>query len=105
MNVIIDMPLTAGIHEPVKSHSPQKVAHYILYAGTDAETSLLWLQAFGIHAAGMSGTGAGEWYKAFANPEKFDGVLKELWREGGDVIYEVPQRSASLAHVVRPEQV
>ena len=105
MNIFTDTPQMAGCCDQGVSHWQQKVAHYILYAGTDAEVSLLWLQAFGVHAAGMSGPGAGEWYKPFANPDKFDGALRELWREGGDVIYEVPQRSASLAHVVRPEQV
>ena len=53
----------------------------------------------------MSGPGGGEWYKPFANPRKFDGVLPILWRDGGDTIYEVPQRSNSLAHVIRESQV
>src|ERR1019366_6992874 len=38
-------------------------------------------------------------YRAFANPRKFDGFLPVLWRDGDDAIYEVPSRSASLAHV------
>jgi hypothetical protein len=105
MNIFTDTPQIGGCCDQGISHWQQKVALYILYAGTDAEVSRLWLQAFGVHAAGVSGEGSGEWYKPFANPHKFDGVLKELWRDGGDAIYEVPQRSGSLAHVVRPEQV
>jgi hypothetical protein len=105
MNIFTDTPQIGGCCDQGISHWQQKVALYILYAGTDPEGSLLWLQAFGVHAVGISGPGAGEWYKPFADPHKFDGVLKELWRDGGDVIYAVPQRSASLAHVMRPEQV
>ena len=30
-------------------------------------------------------------------------MLPVLWREGEDVIYAVPQRTASLAHVIRPQ--
>jgi hypothetical protein len=48
----------------------------------------------------VSGPKSTDYYKAFANPRKFDGVLPLLWREGDDAIYEVPSRSASLAHVI-----
>jgi hypothetical protein len=39
------------------------------------------------------------------DPDKFRGVLPELWRSGGDVIYKVPMRSESLAHVIFPGDV
>jgi hypothetical protein len=41
-------------------------------------------------------------YKPFRNPKKFDSILPELWRDGDDVIYGVPRRSKSLAHVIQP---
>jgi hypothetical protein len=70
-------------------------------AGTrDAEYSVFWLRAFGARAISVSGPDGKEFWKPFANPRKFEGVLPVLWREGGDTIYEVPSRSASLAHVM-----
>jgi hypothetical protein len=65
-----------------------------------AEVSVLWLKAFGAHAIAVSGPGSTDFYRAFADPGKFDGVLPLLWREGDDAIYEVPSRSPSLAHVI-----
>jgi hypothetical protein len=71
----------------------------------DGEISLLWLEAYGVHAVGVSGAGSREWYKPYGNPNKFEGLLPVLWRDGGDVIYGVPQRSDSLAHVIQESQV
>ncbi len=48
----------------------------------------------------MSGPASGEIYKPFRNPNKFEGVLNPLWRDGDDVIYQVGQAHASLARVV-----
>lgn len=71
--------------------------------GADARTSLAWLQSFGVSAVAVSGAGSGEYWKPYANPAKFEGVLPVLWRESGITIYQVPQRSAALAHVVPGE--
>ena len=64
--------------------------------------AVLWLKAFGVDAVAVSGPRSREFFKPFRNPRKFDGLLPELWRDGDDVIYRVPRRSTSLAHVVRP---
>jgi hypothetical protein len=66
-----------------------------------AEIAMLWFRAYGVHAAAVGGaTSKGE-YKPFRRPEVFAAALPEVWREGGDAIYRVPQRTDSLAHVVR----
>ena len=46
------------------------------------------------------GKDSAEGYHPISHPEKFAG-LTELWRDGGDAIYEVPRRSRCLAHVMR----
>jgi hypothetical protein len=110
MNVFSDTPQLGGCCDQGVPHWQQRVALFILYTGLntgarEGEVGRLWMQAYGVHAAGVSGPGSGEWFKAFANPKKFDGILPVLWRDGADVIYEVPQRSASLAHVMREWQI
>ncbi len=71
-------------------------------AGTnDVEISVLWLKALGVQAIEAGGPGTREHYHAFTNGAKFQGVLAEIWREGDDAIYRVPQRNNSLAHVMR----
>jgi hypothetical protein len=84
------------------------IAAFVIYSGMntgteDAAISTLWLQALGAHAISVPGPGSAEYYKPFANPRKFDGVLPMLWREGDDTIYSVPARSESLAHLVPDE--
>jgi MFS family permease len=73
--------------------------------GREGQIAVDWLRAYGVHAVGVTGPRSTEYYKSIRNWKKFDGVLRELWRDGDDVVYEVPQRSASLARVVRPEQL
>jgi hypothetical protein len=65
---------------------------------------LLWLQAYGVHAVGVSRRGSREWYKPFANPDKFEGFLFVLWEDDSDVVYRVPLYSDSLAHVISESQ-
>lgn len=69
-------------------------------ADQDARVSLAWLEAYGAGAVGVSGPNSQEFWKPFAHPAKFEGLLPVLWREDDMTIYRVPQRSASLAHVV-----
>jgi hypothetical protein len=66
----------------------------------DARVSLDWLRAFGVGAIAVSGPNSQEYWKAFTHPAKFEGLLPVLWREDDVTIYRVPQRTASLAHVV-----
>ena len=66
-------------------------------------SGILWLQAFGVARVATTGPGSTDPYQAFQNPDKFKGVLKELWRDGGDAIFEVPHRTESLVHVLPKE--
>lgn len=70
-----------------------------------ADVSLAWMQVFGVQYVAVNGPASLEPYHSFQHPKKFEGVLEEKWRSGDDVIYRVPQASASLAHIVRPEEV
>jgi hypothetical protein len=110
MNVFNDVPQLGGCCDQSIPNFEQRVALYTLYSGQnagaqDGEISTLWLQAYGVHAIGVSGPGSSEYFLAYSNPKKFDGLLPVLWRDGADVIYGVPQRSDSLAHVIGPSQV
>ncbi len=66
----------------------------------EAQIGIFWLKALGVQAVGTSGTGSTEAFKPFKHPQKFEGVLPVLWRDGGDVLYRVSNQ-ISLAHVLR----
>jgi hypothetical protein len=106
MTAFTDTPqLGGGFEQGVTSELIPHVVFQI-FSGMNAgpregEIAVLWLKAFGVHAVAVGGPHSREFYKPYRNPQKFAGLLPELWREGDDVVYAVPQRSDSLARVVR----
>ena len=48
------------------------------YSG-DARISLAWLRAFGNGAVAVSAPNSQEYWKAVAQPAKFEGLLPSLW--------------------------
>src|SRR5689334_17576695 len=65
----------------------------------DLAKAVLWLKAFGVQAATSAGPKSPEFWKGRSST-RFDGLLPVLWRQEDTTIYRVPQRSASLAHVI-----
>ncbi len=104
-----DIPELWGFEQAVTDFTI-RVAEYAMYDGHpggthDAEASVLWLKALGVHAVGISGPTSTEFWKPFRTPKKFEGVLEPLWRYGpDDVLYRVDQRQGdtapSLARVI-----
>ena len=99
-NVFTENPQFQGGHIQFATNRLVPGAVYQVQSSGGSEISVEWLKAFGTRAIAVSGEKSTDAYQAFANPRKFDGVLPLLWREGDDAIYEVPSRSASLAHVI-----
>jgi hypothetical protein len=105
-NAFTDNPQLAGGHNQHTVNTFIPIVGFTIYSGMnagdrDAEYSIFWLKAFGAHLISVPGPGSNDYYyKGFVHPEKFDGVLPLLWRSGAGSIYEVPARSASLAHVI-----
>ncbi len=107
LNVFNDTPQFAGGADQAAINPLWTHVNYQILSGDnagprEAEIALLWLDAFGVDAVAAGGPRSREFYKPFRNPRKFEAVLPELWRDGDDVIYRVPRRSASLAHVLPP---
>lgn len=106
MNAFSETPQLGGGFDQGITNPVIPPAIFQIYSGMNAgeregQVAVLWLKALGIHAVATGGPGSREAYKPFANPDKFRGLLEELWREGDDVVYAVPQRTASPARVVR----
>jgi hypothetical protein len=110
MNMFTEVPQVAGCCDQNVPTAENRIATFVIYSGLNAGArdtyiSELWLEAYGAHAVGVTGKQSMEPFKPFVNPGKFKGALRELWRDGDDAIYEVPQRSTSLAHVINPSDV
>ncbi len=98
-NLFSDVPQFSGSSFSMAYNPVQQRGIQAVYQG-DARVSLAWLEAFGAGAVAVPGDNSEEFWKGFTNPSRFEGLLPVLWREGGVTIYRVPQRAASLAHVV-----
>jgi hypothetical protein len=104
-NLVADNPQLSAGHEPSAPNWMQRVAVYAIYSGEnagdqDGPISIFWLKVFGCGAITVPGPGSKDHYHPIRHPRKFDGLLPLIWREGDDSIYQVPLRSASLAHVI-----
>jgi hypothetical protein len=71
--------------------------------GDGPDTAAL-LKAYGVQAIIVGGERTRDAYHDYKDPEKFSGVLTELWRDGDDAIYSIPA-SESLAHVVGKDEL
>jgi hypothetical protein len=109
-NYLTDLPQVAGCCDQNRLVPVQAAAKHAIKTDENAgdqgaEVSILWFQTFGAHYVAVSGPDSNDFYKDFVHPRKFEGILAERWRDDGNVIYEVPLASASLAHVVSPDEL
>jgi hypothetical protein len=109
-NTFVDVPQVVGCCDQGVPSFQHRLAYFIIYTGHNSgdkyvPASLLWLKAYGAQAVGIGGAHGKEFFKAFARPEAFRGILPELWREGDDAIYQIPTPQPSLAHVMEPSQL
>ncbi|MEO8024936.1 MAG: hypothetical protein ABI823_00600 [Bryobacteraceae bacterium] len=102
LQAFTDTPQLGGGFENGTTNFNFRAANYTLYVGSPPappNLGMLWLKALGIQAVAYGGKDSGEYYKPFQHPEQY-AKLETLWRDGGDAIGRVPQRSTSLARVV-----
>jgi hypothetical protein len=101
LNAFADNPqLGGGFDQGIVNAMIPKVTFGIPFTEGDGERCARWLRVYGIDAAVVSGPNTRDAYRDYRDADKFRGLLPELWRSGDDVIYAVPRRSPSLAHIV-----
>jgi hypothetical protein len=102
-NAFTDTPQMTGCCEQGRSMVALAAVPYLVQVGVTEEYTRLgitWLQAMGVHAIVVNGPESNDEYKDYRKPGRFEGLLPVLHRERGDTIYQIPQRTASLAHVL-----
>jgi hypothetical protein len=107
LNAFSDSPQTGGGFDQGLLNSEIPMIQFgIPFVPGDGVNAAMWLRLFGAKAVVVSGPPSRDSYpENWHDPNKFRNVLPELWRNGGDAIYGVPQRSESLAHVILPADV
>jgi hypothetical protein len=107
LNAFSDTPqIGGGFGQGVGNAEIPVVQYGMPFTAGDGADTAMWLRLLGARAVIVSGPATRDSYPhIWRDPDKFRGVLPELWRSGDDAIYGVPQRSESLAHVVEPGDV
>ncbi|MDE3164925.1 MAG: hypothetical protein KGN36_03890, partial [Acidobacteriota bacterium] len=104
LNAFADNPqITGGFDNGILNPMLPHVIFQV-YAGEKRQVMVDLMQAYGVDAVIAGGKDSREVYHPIAHPEKFAGMT-ELWRDGGDAVYEIPRRSRSLAHTIPPSAV
>ena len=100
LNAFSDAPqLTGGFDNGIRNPTVSDVIFHV-YAGDNQQYMVDLLRAYGCDALIGGGADSAEFYHPISHAEKLRG-LTELWRDGGDAIYDIPRRGRSLAHVMR----
>lgn len=96
-----DLPyLTGSAHQGMLNQAVLRV-QWQVRLDADAETSIRWLESFGVDAIIIHEERSQDAYDDYDYPRKFAGLLPVLYDNGeGDVIYRVPRRYPGLARVV-----
>lgn len=107
LNAFTDTPQIPGCCDQGESIQALKTLPGVINSGTtpfDLGVSIHYLQALGVETMIVNGPQSTDEYKDFNQPRKFE-FLPLLHRELGDSIYAIPQRTPSLAHIIRPDEV
>jgi len=100
LNAFTDNPqITGGFDNGILNAFLPHVIFQV-YAGEKQRVMVDLMKAYGVDAVVAGGKDSAEFYHPISHPEKFEG-MKELWRDRGDAIYDIPRRSRSLAHTIR----
>lgn len=99
-NTFVDTPGFGGGSFPSNPNWVHQLAFFDVNASRFGQDSIVWLKAFGVRGVVVAGPRSTEFWKPYAQPDKFEGLLPVVWREDDVTLYEIPQRHPSLAHVV-----
>jgi hypothetical protein len=98
LTAFTDTPQLGGGFDQGATNDSTLVAIYGICTGEmtnghDAEYSILWMKALGVHAVAVDGPESTEVYRAIRDPHKFEGVLEPIANTGGATIYRVGGRT------------
>jgi hypothetical protein len=100
LNAFADNPqLSGGFDQGRPSREIIDVTYAVPKVPGKGAEAVALLEAYGVRAVAVGGPKSRNVYRDYEDPQKFNGILPERWRDGDDVIYEVPG-DGSLVHVV-----
>ncbi len=78
---------------------------YQINKGEDGELAVLWAKALGLRYIVVNYPDSTVDYKDYQHPDKFEGLLPEVYRVRGDVVFEVPNCPTEYVRPVYAEKL
>jgi hypothetical protein len=105
LNAFTTTPQSGGCCEQTQRVTRAAYLQYVFHRDDASPRpgvpDLAWFRAFGIKYVVVAGARSSEAYHALAHPSKFADVLPSVWHNAtDDTIYQVPQVSGVLAHII-----
>jgi hypothetical protein len=108
LNAFTDTPQLIGCCDQGLAMPVLNIVPYVVNARRNAVDTLKsgpWLRALGVQALVVNGPSSTDEYKDIQGPERYQGLFPVLHEENGDTVYSIQPAGASLAHVVRAEEL
>jgi hypothetical protein len=96
--------LGGGVDQGRSNPAIANITYAIPYHVGNGPDTVALLKACGVRAIAVGGEHTRDFFHDYHDPAKFAGLVPEVWRDGDDVIYEIPG-SGSLAHVVSKDDL
>ncbi|MSV27906.1 MAG: hypothetical protein EXQ52_04060 [Bryobacterales bacterium] len=109
LNMWFDIPQVGGAFESgLSNRIPHQMAFRVRTGtgsapGEEGRNAIVMMKSLGVEYVVVHGPASKEHYRDYKHPAEFEGLLEQVYREEGDVIYRIP--FTSLAHLVRPDQL
>ncbi|MGA2132308.1 MAG: hypothetical protein ABSH50_08455 [Bryobacteraceae bacterium] len=104
LNAFSDSPQIGGGFDNGVTNTLTIHVIFQIFAGTEQKLAIELMRVFGVDALIVGDKDSAEVFRPISHPERFHGMTV-LWRDGGDIVYDIPRRSRSLAHVMQPEDL
>jgi hypothetical protein len=105
LDLFSDVPQVRGGLDQSATNPWWAHATYQINTGEDGSLAILWLQAFNVRYILVNYPESSDPFHDYSHPQKFEGLLEPVYSKVGDVIFEVPLASSSLARAVDGEEM
>ncbi|MBI3286621.1 MAG: hypothetical protein HYZ68_01095 [Chloroflexi bacterium] len=107
LNVLTDVPQLRGGADFAAVHPWWDHVDFQIRKGEDGELSVLWAKALNIRYLVVNTFESRAYfqvqYRDFSYPQKFEGLLPEIYDYNGDIVYEVPLAQPQMVQLVSLE--
>jgi len=100
LNIFSQVPQVRGGLDQSNINPWMAHAAHLINTGQDSSLAELWLKALNVRYVVVNYSDSNVAYKDYRHPDQFEGLLTEIYRHSGDVIFLVPLRHPELVQAI-----